>query len=245
MCQKIDYENVIKIPEKGIPGIKKEIALLTGLSSERRKKMDRILIPEACLKKRIKALAKEICKDYKDVKELNLISILNGAFVFASDLGREIYNNYRLEGPEIKFDFIKAVTYGEEIKHGEESERKVTIELKPRNLRGRDVLLIEDIVDQGFTLWEIKQQLLEKESLHSLRICALLNKILKNPSKESRDLKNKLAIDYLGFEIPDRWIAGYGIDAGGDFRHLPFIIAVQESYYLSKKEVLNDYWKRQ
>ena len=234
MNKEIAYEKVVKIPEEGITGIKNDISVLSEISSYRREKIDKVLIPETCIKKRIKALAQEISKDYKNTKELNLLTILKGAFVFASDLGREIYNIYGLKGPEIRFDFIKAVTYGEEIKNSEEKERKVIIELKPQNLRGKDVLLIEDIVDQGFTLFEIKKKLLEKGNLNSLKICALLNKILKNPTKEVKELKNKLDIDYLGFEIPDRWIAGYGIDAGEDFRHLPFIIAVKENYYLNK-----------
>jgi len=234
MNQEIDYENVIKVPEEGLTGIKKNISVLSEISSNRRNKIDRVLIPETCLKKRINTLAQEICKDYKKAKEINFIVILKGAFVFASDLGREIYNICGLQGPEIRFDFIKAVTYGEEIKHSGDRKREVKIELKPKNLRGKDVLLIEDIVDQGFTLFEIKQKLLEEENLNSLRICSLLNKILKKPPKEVKEIKNKLVIDYLGFEIPDRWIAGYGIDAGEDFRHLPFIIAVKENYYLNK-----------
>ncbi len=96
------------------------------------------------------------------------------------------------------------------------------------------MLLIEDIVDQGFTLFEVREKLLEEQNPKSLKICVLLNKILKNPTKEVREIKNKLFLDYLGFEIPDRWIAGYGIDAGEDFRHLPFIISVKEKYYLNK-----------
>ena len=104
----------------------------------------------------------------------------------------------------------------------------------PAAMTHADVLLIEDIVDQGFTLWEIKKNLLEKENMNSLKVCALFNKILKEPSEEVRELKKKLVLDYLGFEIPDRWIAGYGIDAGEDFRELPFIVAVNENYYLNK-----------
>ena len=234
MNQAIDYEKVIKVPEEGIAGIKNDIAVLSGISSDKKNRIDRVLIPEMCLKKRIQALAQEICRDYKNAEELTLVIILKGAFVFASDLGREIYKISRLQGPEIRYGFIKAMTYGEEIKHSEEKKREVKIELKPRNLEGKDVLLIEDIVDQGFTLFEIKQKLLEEENLNSLKICALLNKTLKNPTKEVSEIKNKLILDYLGFEIPDRWIAGYGIDAGEDFRHLPFIISVKENYYLNK-----------
>ena len=234
MDDKTFFESVIKVPEEGIPLTKGEGLVLSGIPPEKERKIDKILIPERYIKERIKALARKISKDYEMSKEIILVTILKGAFVFASDLGREIYNVSGLKGPEIKFDFIKAVTYGKEIKQNQESQRKVRIEFKPLDLRGKDVLLIEDIVDQGFTLWEIKNNLLEKENPNSLKICALFNKVLKEPSEEVREIKEKLALDYLGFEIPDRWIAGYGIDAGGDFRHLPFVVAVKENYYLNK-----------
>jgi hypoxanthine phosphoribosyltransferase len=234
MNQEIDYKNVVKVPEEGITGTKNDIEDLSDISSDKKNRIDRVLIPETCLKRRIQALAQEISRNYKNAEELSLVIILKGAFVFASDLGREIYKICGSQGPEIRYSFIKAVTYGEEIKNSEETARKVKIELKPQNLEGKDVLLIEDIVDQGFTLFEIRQRLDEEENLNSLKICALLNKILRNPTKEVREIKNKLTLDYLGFEIPDRWVAGYGIDAGEDFRHLPFIISVKEDYYLNK-----------
>jgi hypoxanthine phosphoribosyltransferase len=234
MDDKTLFDSVIKVPEEGIPSAKGEVLVLNGILPEKERKIDKILIPEQYIKERTKALARKISKDYETAKEITLVTILKGAFVFASDLGREMYNVSGLKGPEIKFDFIKAVTYCKEIKQTQESQRRVRIELKPMDLRGKDVLLIEDIIDQGFTLYEIKKNLLEKENLNSLRVCALLNKVLKNPSAEVREIKEKLVLDYLGFEIPDRWIAGYGIDAGGDFRHLPFIIAVKEKYYLNK-----------
>ncbi len=231
-----NINRVIRIPEQGIGGTKKEYSLLSKIpSADKKNRIDRVLIPESLLKRRIKALAQEICRDYADVNELYLLSVLKGAFVFASDLGREMFSIYGLEGPELRFDFIKALTYGEDIKQAQESERSVKIELRSWNLKGKDILLIEDIVDQGFTLWAIVQNLKEKEHPNSLKVCALLSKVLKNPTREVLKLKAKLTLDYLGFEVPDRWIAGYGIDAGGDFRQLPFIIAVREVYYLKKK----------
>ncbi len=232
---KNDFNRVIQVPEEGIPSKEGDNLKLSAIPPEKEKKIDKVLIPESHIKERIKALAREISKDYEQAKEIYLLIILRGAFVFASDLAREIYNVSGLKGPEIKVDFIKAVTYGEEIKQTQESQRKVRIELKPLDLEGKDVLLIEDIVDQGFTLCEIKKDLLEKEHLNSLKTCALFNKVLKHPSDEVRDLKAQLTLDYLGFEIPDRWIAGYGIDAGGDFRHLPFVVTVKENYYLNRK----------
>ncbi len=230
------FDSVVKVPEDGFLTAKDQSLDLSGIPPKKKRKIDRILIPESYIQERVKALAREICRDYEKAEEIYLVTILKGAFVFASDLGRGIYKVSGFRGPEIKFDFIKAVTYGGEIKQTQESQRKVRIELQPLDLEGKDVLLVEDIVDQGFTLWEIKKNLLEKENLNSLRICALFNKVLKDPSEEVRELKNNLVLDYLGFEIPDRWIAGYGIDAGGDFRHLPFIVAVKENYYLSQKK---------
>jgi hypoxanthine phosphoribosyltransferase len=234
MDEKSLFEGIIAVPEVGFPARGDESPDLSRIPPEKERKIDKILIPEKYIEGRVKALAREIFKDYKKAKEIYLVTILKGAFMFASDLGRAIFNVSSLQGPEIKFDFIKAVTYGEKIKQTHESQRKVRIEHKPLDLEGKDVLLIEDVVDQGFTLWEIKKNLLEKEKTNSLRICALFNKVLKNPSEEVREIKKKLHIDYLGFELPDRWIAGYGIDAGGDFRHLPFIVAVKEDYYLNK-----------
>lgn len=237
MSQK-KINRVIRIPEQGIAGTKKEYSLLSRIpSADKKNRIDRVLIPESLLKRRIKALAREICRDYADVKELYLLSVLKGAFVFASDLGREIFSISGFKSPELRFDFIKALTYGEDIKQTQESERSVKIERKPWNLKGKDVLIIEDIVDQGFTLWAIVQNLKENEHPNSLKVCALLSKVLKNPTKEVLELKAKLTLDYLGFEVPDRWVAGYGIDAGGDFRQLPFIVAVREVYYLKKKDV--------
>ncbi|NIM58406.1 MAG: hypoxanthine phosphoribosyltransferase [Candidatus Aminicenantes bacterium] len=234
MNHEIDYGNIIKVPEEGINEAENYIEALSKISSDKKNRIDRVLIPEKCLRKRIQALAQEICRDYKNAEELILVIILKGAFVFASDLGREIYKIGGLQETEIRYGFIKAMTYGKEIKHTEETTREVKIELMPQNLEGKDVLLIEDIVDQGFTLFEIKQKMLKEQKPKSLKICALINKRLKNPPKEVREIKNKLILDYLGFEIPDRWIAGYGIDAGEDFRHLPFIISVNENYYLNK-----------
>jgi len=155
MSRQIDYQSVIRIPEEGFPEAEDERTLSSGIPAKKRDKIDKILIPEAYIKGRIKALAQEVCRDYQNADEVFLVTVLQGAFIFASDLGREIYRAYGLKGPEIKFDFIKAVTYGEEIKESEESARKVRIELKPRNLKGKDVILIEDLVDQGFTLWKI------------------------------------------------------------------------------------------
>jgi len=172
-------------------------------------------------------MADQISGDYAQTRELHLVVVLKGAFVFAADLGRAIHN---AGGPDIKYSFLKAVTYGTRIKSSGESQREVKIQLRPENLEGRDTLLVDDIVDQAFTLSKARQ-LLETHNVKSLKTCALLYKILQEPGHEVRYLKNHLPIHYIGFTVPDRWVAGYGIDAGGDFRHLPYIVAVKEDYY--------------
>lgn len=221
MKDQINYEQVITVPECGIVADTPQIA-----PSPR---IDTVLIPQTSLQRRISALARQICRDYGKTKELYVVVVLKGAFVFAADLGREIY---QAGGPDLKYDFIKAVTYGSEIKNSGELKRTVRIKLKPRNLEGQDILLVDDIVDQAFTLSKA-HRLLEVENVKSLRTCALLYKILKEPTKAVQRRKNALPLDYVGFNVPDRWVAGYGIDAGEDFRHLPYIVAVKEDYYRS------------
>jgi hypoxanthine phosphoribosyltransferase len=215
----MDYHSVIKVPDNGIVGYTHQMP-----DDDR---IETILIPEDCLRARVRALAGEICRDYAGARELQVVVVLNGAFVFAADLGREIYKRH---GPDIRYDFLKAVTYGKGIKGLREPERQVSISLEPADLQGADILLVDDIVDQAFTLSKARH-LLEIDRANSIRTCALLYKILEQPGPRVADLKEQLSLDYVGFNVPDKWVAGYGIDAGDDFRHLPFIVAVNEGYY--------------
>lgn len=219
MNDELNYDQVITVPECGLFADTPGTPVYPNI--------DTILIPQACLQRRISALARQICSDYANTKELFLIVVLKGAFVFAADLGREIY---RFRGPHLRYDFIKAVTYGREIKNSGELRRTVRIKLKPPNLEGQDILLVDDIVDQAFTLSKA-QRLLEVGKVSSLRTCALLCKTLKAPTQAVRRLKTAFPLDYVGFHVPDRWVAGYGIDAGEDFRHLPYIVTVKEERY--------------
>jgi len=219
MREQINYDDVITVPPCGIAGPSGDIQ-----ADER---IDRVLIPETCLQARIRALAAQICRDYATTQYLYLVVLLKGAFVFAADLGREIC---RLGGPHLKYDFIKAVTYGMAIKNSTERKREVAIQLKPTRLQGQDVLLVDDIVDQAFTMSKARH-VLALENVKSLRTCALLYKVLEDPTPELRKLKTALPLDYVGFRVTDRWVAGYGIDAAEEFRHLPFIVAVDERHY--------------
>lgn len=213
----------ISVPEQGLAGAEE---IPTPLAN----RVDRILIPEHCIQARVRGLAHEVSRDYPDTKRLTLLIVLDGAIVFAADLGREIH---RAGGPEVDYRNVKARTYGDEIKGSGEMQRRVEILVEPPDIEGRDVLLIEDIVDQGFTLATIQQILLEKKPA-SLRTCALLWKRLDAPTQPVQGLRDSLEISYVGFDVPDRWVAGYGIDVSHEFRELPFIVAVHEAYYSRK-----------
>jgi len=217
----------MKVPENGLvpPEGMKEV-----IPADIRSRVDRVLIPEGFIRQRVAALASHICVDYADADELSFVVVLKGAFVFAADLGREIHKH---GGPEVRYHFLKSRTYGREVKRSGETEREVEIELAPSGIKAENVLLIEDIVDQGFTLSKIVRSM-KQQGVGSIRVCALLRKALEKPSEEVRELRDGLTLHYLGFEVPDRWIAGYGIDAGEDFRNLPFIVAVRENHYLRR-----------
>lgn len=225
------YDNIITVPKEGIldgseldalekPAIQKLI---------RDVRVAEILIPKEVITERIKRLATEIIKEHKDAKKLNLIMVLTGAFMFTADLSREIFNQ---AGPEIEFHPMKLSTYAKEIKQAGETTRDVEIQLDCADLEDHDIIIIEDIIDQGFTLNELKKFLLQKKKVNTVKICTLLEKRLDNPTEEVKKIRRSLDINYVGFRIPDVWVAGYGIDSGEDFRHLPVVIAVNEECYL-------------
>ncbi|RLI61764.1 MAG: hypothetical protein DRO88_12635, partial [Promethearchaeia archaeon] len=91
-----------------------------------------------------------------------------------------------------------------------------------------------DIIDQGFTLNALMNYLVKNKKVNSVKICSLLLKKLENPSKEVKQSRKNIEshLDFIGFTVPDIWVAGYGIDASDDFRSLPFIIGVNEKFYL-------------
>jgi hypoxanthine phosphoribosyltransferase len=216
-------EQMIRVPEAGLAAAEGEGAIPPGLEE----RIDRVLIPEGALFDRIRVLARRICIDYRGADQLTLLAVLEGARTFAEDLGRAIA---RLDGPAVEFDYIKARTYGEEIKNEGETEREVSITVQPRRVEGKHILVVEDIVDQGFTLTSIHRMLIERRPA-SMRICALLLKRLDAPTPAVSRLREELHISYSGFDVPDRWVAGYGIDVGGELRELPFVVAVNEAYY--------------
>jgi hypoxanthine phosphoribosyltransferase len=165
-----------------------------------------VLIKADEIKARVEELAKIISNDY-DGKDLVLIGVLKGAVVFLCDLMRGIKIPAQV-------DFISLSSYGK----AKESSGKITIRSDIRtDIRGRDVIIVEDIVDIGLTL-QFLIDYFGKQKPASLRVCALLDKT------ECRQVKVK--IDYVGFVVPDKFVVGYGIDYAEKFRNLPFIASV-------------------
>ncbi|KAJ56757.1 hypoxanthine phosphoribosyltransferase [Actibacterium mucosum KCTC 23349] len=153
---------------------------------------------------RVEALAAEITDCFRDTDKLIVVGLLRGSFVFIADLVRE------LDLP-VEVDFLEASSYGD----GMESSREVRILKDLRSqIEGRDVLVVEDIVDTGFTLSHVRH-LLSGRNPARLKICALLDK----PSRREVDIR----ADWTGFEIPDEFVVGYGIDFAQRNRNLGYI----------------------
>ena len=153
---------------------------------------------------RIEALASEIKTEFHDCEQLVVVGLLRGSFVFIADLVRELDMN-------VEVDFLETSSYGNAM----ESSREVRILKDIRGeIEGRDVLVVEDIVDTGHTLAHVLH-LLESRKPRKLRTIALLDK----PSRRETDIK----ADWTGFEIPDEFVVGYGIDYAQRNRNLPCI----------------------
>jgi len=166
------------------------------------------LIPEKLLQDRIREIAKQVEKDYKN-KEITIVSVLRGAVFFTVDLSKNIKN-------KITFEFIEISSYGNEIEST--GNIKVNKDLSA-NVEGKDILIVEDIIDSGRTLKYLKEYL-ESKNAKSVKICTLLNK------SERREVE--IDVDYIGFDIPNKFVLGYGLDYKQYYRNLPYIGYVEE-----------------
>ncbi len=164
------------------------------------------LITQEIISSKVRELGDRISEDYKD-KNLLLVGVLKGSFVFLADLVREI------NLPDLEVDFIEISSYGK----GTESSRSPKF-LKDTSIdiTGRNVLVVEDIVDTGYS-FKTLLSVFESRGVSTLKTCALLSK----PDKREVEVP----IDYLGFEIGDKWVEGYGIDTLEKFRGLKYIAA--------------------
>ena len=164
-----------------------------------------VLIDERQLQARIAELGAEISTDYADCDDLMLLCILKGGVMFLSDLSRHI------QAPHM-IDFMAASSYGPGAR---QSSGSVRIDMDLRmDVKGKHVLVVEDIIDSGYTLAFVIKTLQNREPA-SLRLCALLN-------KQSRRVVD-IAVDYIGFNIENKYVFGYGLDLDERFRNLPFV----------------------
>lgn len=170
-----------------------------------------ILYSEKELDKACTRLGKQITKDYKG-KDLVVIGILKGAQIFMSDLIRKI-------DIPVQLDYMSVSSYG----NATESSGVVRI-LKDldMSIEGKDVLIVEDIVDSGLTLHYLTENL-KSRLPSSIRLCTLLDK----PDRR----KIQVPIEYVGFIVPDEFIVGYGIDYAEKYRNLPYVASLKESVY--------------
>jgi hypoxanthine phosphoribosyltransferase len=181
------------------------------------KDLAKILIPQEQLRKRIAELGAAISRDYVG-KDLLLVCILKGGVLFLSDLIRAIRIPHAI-------DFMAISSYG-----GTRTESSGVVRIimdLDANISNRNVLLVEDIIDTGRTLTYITE-LLKTRNPSSIRICTLLNK----PSRREVDVP----LDYVGFDIPNEFVVGYGLDFNEIYRNLPFIGVLKVGLYASSAE---------
>ena len=225
-----DYDNPIAVPIEGVVDESEKsfqnLPYYETLVSK--KQVQNMLISPRAIRNRVKKMAKLIGSEYEQGTTIHAVMVLTGAFMFASDLIREIFSQ---TGRDLILHLVKTSTYRKEIKHYGEKERMVKFQLDIDHLEGKKILVIEDLVDQGFTLNTLVSHLRNKKGAASVKTCVLMRKNLKNPSSQVQEIKRKISIDYEGFFVPDVWIAGYGIDAANEYRHLPYIILVNEQSF--------------
>ncbi len=161
------------------------------------------LISKEEIQKRVEELAEQIMKDYEG-REIYMVCVLKGGIFFMVDLARKIKG-------DVLFDFMVVSSYGS----GTQSSGHIKIKKDlDGNIEGKDVLIVEDIIDSGNTLSQLRRFLMERNPA-SLKICTILDK----PSRREVDVP----VDYVGFEIPDAFVIGYGLDYDQRYRNLDYI----------------------
>ncbi len=173
--------------------------------------LEKVLFSKEQLAERIKDLAKRLDEDYAGKKPL-MVAILKGSVMFFTDLIREM----RLP---LSIDFMSISSYGNGVKSSGEVKMIKDLDNK---IEGKDVVIVEDIVDSGYTMKYLKH-LLEARNPASIKICALLDK----PSRRETDVH----VDYTGFEVGNEFVVGYGLDYAGLYRNIPFIGVLKPSVY--------------
>lgn len=174
--------------------------------------IERVIVSEEEIQLRVIELAAQISADYADNGQLVVVGILKGAFIFLSDLTRRLTVPHRV-------DFMALSSYGQAATAS--GAVRIIMDLRV-SVEARHVLVVEDIVDTGYTLQYLLNVLRTRDPA-SLRSCVLLSK----PDRRQVDVP----VDYLGFEIPDVWVVGYGLDYAEIHRTLPYIGALKPEIY--------------
>lgn len=174
--------------------------------------LKQILIPADSIQTRVEELAQQIDSDFSSVEHLYLIGILKGAFIFLADLARQIHIPHTV-------DFMALSSYGKTTSSG---AVRILMDLR-EPIEGQHVIIVEDIIDTGHTL-DYLYQVLQGRNPASLHTCVLVRK-----QRQGVDFP----VDYLGFEIPDVWVVGYGLDYADQYRTLPFIAEMQSDQIIS------------
>ncbi|MGD2177864.1 MAG: hypoxanthine phosphoribosyltransferase [Anaerolineae bacterium] len=182
--------------------------------------IDKILIPEDELQQRIAELGQQINEAFTDADCPLLVCVLKGAFMFLADLTRHLEMRHEV-------DFMETSSYG--ARTVSSGVVRILLDLE-RNIEGRHVIIVEDIVDSGRTLDYVTRNL-ETRDPASLRVCTLLNK----PSRRVIDVP----LDFVGFQVPDEFVVGYGLDFAEVYRNLPFIGVLKEEVYTEPDERRN------
>lgn len=175
--------------------------------------LERILVTEEQIQQRVTELADQISQDFKGKERLYIVGILKGAFIFMADLTR------KLSIPHV-VDFMALSSYG---KSTESGAVRILMDLR-EPIDGQHVLIVEDIVDTGHTLHYLNRILMGRNPA-SLHTCALVRKVR---------MPQDISVDYLGFDIPDVWVVGYGLDYADKFRTLPFVAELKRDNYQSE-----------
>ncbi len=202
--------NNLRSPDKMITSAQLSIAKNNGVPRQWKQEVERVLINEAQIAKRVRQLSVEIERDFRG-REMVVVSLLNGTVMFLADLIRHFTLPLRL-------DFMGVSSYG----IGTESGDLVFTKELRLDVRGRDVLLVDDILDTGRTLARVRAKLRALKP-RRIKTCVLLDKAARRVEA--------VQADYVGFEIPDFFVVGYGLDFAERYRNLPFVGVLHPQIY--------------
>ena len=183
-----------------------------------------VLLSEDEIQRRVDELAEEIGRIYGEGEELILLPILTGAVFLATDIGRALARRSSLN---IKYDLTKASSYESK------TQQEIRIQLEPVGVRGKSVLLLDDVLDRGTTMATLRAKL-QEWGAKDVRACVMFNKLPKDPDQEVLKKRRAASPEFVGFEIPviggeSPWIGGYGLDSTSTYhlRHLPCLVAIK------------------